>query len=59
MPIGISIHQMTSKWQKCPDVAFIEWSKEDHSTADQRLIYTHFRVWVMHIIEDPTMWNVE
>ena len=49
------IHQMIPEWQKCPDVTFTYGSKEYHSTADLMTFHSHYRVWVLIIIEDPTV----
>jgi len=40
---------------RCPDVAFIDKSIEYRSTAGQGPFHTHFKVWVLLIVEDPTM----
>jgi hypothetical protein len=34
---------------------FIDRSKEYHLTAGQGSFHTHFRIWVMLIVEDPNV----
>ena len=48
-------HQITSKWQRCLDVTFIDKNKEYHSTAGLGQFHTHFRVCFILIVEDPTV----
>ena len=40
------------KRQRCPDVTFIDRSKEYCSTAGCGPLHTYFRVWDMLFIED-------
>ena len=43
------------KRQRCPDVAFIDRSKEYCSIAGCGPLHTYFKVWDMLFIEDSTM----
>jgi len=46
---------MTAEQQRCQDVAFIDGSKECRSTAGEGPFHTYFSVWVILIVEEPTV----
>ena len=51
--------KFTSKRQRYPDVTFIGRSKKYHSTAGYGPLHTHFRVWVLLIVEEPIMTEMQ
>ena len=48
----IAYNKQHQNRQGCPDVEFIDRSKEYRSNASYGIIHTHCMVWVMLIIED-------
>jgi hydroxyacyl-ACP dehydratase HTD2-like protein with hotdog domain len=50
-----SIDIVTSKRQICPHTAFIGRNKEYHSAAGLEMLHAHFMVYVLSILEDPTV----
>lgn len=44
---------MTPEQQRYSDVTFIVCSKQYHSTAGEGLFHTCFKIWVVHMVEDP------
>jgi hypothetical protein len=46
-PVFEILYTMTLNRQLCPDVVFIDWSKEYSSTVSQWPFCSHFRLWVM------------
>ena len=46
---------VTSKRQRCPHTAFIGRNKEYHSAAGLEMLHAHFMVYVLPILEDPTV----
>jgi hypothetical protein len=52
--------QITSTWQICPDVAFVDRNKEYTQQQDEGQFHTYYRVWVVLIIETLLlMWNIK
>ena len=49
------IHQITSTRQRCPGVTFLTRNKEHCSTTVYGQFHTHFKIWVMPIIEDHSV----
>jgi hypothetical protein len=47
------IHQMTSKWQRCSDVAFVKRSKEYGKIATPEPFHTYLSARVKLVIEAP------
>jgi hypothetical protein len=47
------IHQMTSKWQRCPDVAFVKRSKEYVKIATPEPFHTYLSARGKLVIEAP------
>ena len=50
--ISKHIYHVTSKRQKCADIAFIDRNKDHRLTTGWGQFHAHLRVWVMLIVED-------